>query len=152
MFKLNPLLLSLAAAPGLLFPITGSQAATLKPFSPLLNDYKAGVFCVCNGSTQTLSGIQRFQPGLDGGRSITVGELLSGGRIISDDNVIGADRLTFGAQDYLISVPDVNGSGNNQLPVFNSANISALASVTPANCSTTTTSTESNISMPAWRR
>ncbi|MGJ0192050.1 autotransporter outer membrane beta-barrel domain-containing protein [Pantoea sp. RRHST58] len=132
MFKLNPLLLSLAAAPGLLFPVTGSQAATLKPFSPLLNDNKAGVFCVCNGSTQTLSGIQRFQPGLDGGRPITVGELLSSGRIISDDNVIGADRLTFGAQDYLISVPDVNGSGNNQLPVFNSANISALASVTPA--------------------
>lgn len=132
MFKLNPLLLSLAAAPGLLFPITGSQAATLKPFSPLLNDNKAGVFCVCNGSTQTLSGIQRFQPGEDGGRPITVGELLSGGRIISDDNVIGADRLTFGAQDYLINVPDGNGSGNNPLPVFNSANISALASVTPA--------------------
>ncbi|WP_314413012.1 autotransporter outer membrane beta-barrel domain-containing protein [Pantoea septica] len=132
MFKLNPLLLSLAAAPGLLFPITCSQAATLKPFSPLLNDNKAGVFCVCNGSTQTLSGIQRFQPGLDGGRPITIGELLSGGRIISDDNVIGADRLTFGAQDYLISVPDVNGSGNNQLAVFDSANISALASVTSA--------------------
>ena len=132
MFKLNPLLLSLAAAPGLLFPITFSQAATLKPFSPLLNDNKAGVFCVCNGSTQTLSGIQRFQPGEDGGSPITVGELLSSGRIISDDNVIGADRLTFGAQNYVISVPDVNGSGNNQLSVFNSANISALASVTPA--------------------
>ncbi|UBN53674.1 beta strand repeat-containing protein [Pantoea agglomerans] len=131
MFKLNPLLLSLAAAPGLLFPITSSQAATLKPFSPLVNDNKAGVFCVCNGSTQTLSGIQRFQPGEDGGRPITVGELLSGGRIISDDNVIGADRLTFGAQDYVISVPDING-GNHPLQVFNSASISALAPVTPA--------------------
>ncbi|MGP4129275.1 hypothetical protein OJE16_05575 [Pantoea tagorei] len=131
MFKLNPLLLSLAAAPGLLFPITSSQAATLKPFSPLVNDNKAGVFCVCNGSTQTLSGIQRFQPGEDGGRPITVGELLSGGKIISDDNVIGADRLTFGAQDYVISVPDING-GNHPLQVFNSASISALAPVTPA--------------------
>jgi len=132
LFKLNPILLSLAAAPGLLFPITFSQAATLKPFSPLLNDNKAGVFCVCNGSTQTLSGIQRFQPGEDGGRPITIGELLSSGRIISDDNVIGADRLAFGAQDYVISVPDANGSGNNQIQVYNSANISALASVTPA--------------------
>lgn len=132
MFKLNPILLSLAAAPGLFFPVTFSHAATLKPFSPLLNDNKAGVFCVCNGTTQTLSGIQRFQPGEDGGGRITIGELLSSGRIISDDNVIGADRLTFGAQNYVISVPDVNGSGNNQLQVFNTANISALASVTPA--------------------
>jgi autotransporter family porin len=131
LFKLNPILLSLAAAPGLFFPVTFSQAATLKPFSPLLNDNKAGVFCVCNGSTQTLSGIQRFQPGEDGGGSITIGELLGSGRIISDDNVIGADRLTFGAQNYVINVPDANGSGNNQLQVYNSASISALASVTP---------------------
>ncbi len=132
MFKLNPILLSLATAPCLLFQITFSQAATLKLFSPLLNDNKAGLFCVCNGSTQPLSGIQRLQPGEDGGRPITIGELLSSGRIISDDNVIGADRLAFGAQDYMISVPDVNGSGNNQVQVYNSANISALASVTPA--------------------
>lgn len=127
MFKLNPVLLSLAAAPGLLFPVTFSQAATLKPFSPLLNDNKAGVFCVCNGSTQTLSGIQRFQPGEEGSRPVTVGELLGSGRIISDDNVIGADRLTFGAQDYVISLPN-----NSSVQVYNPASIRALASVTPA--------------------
>lgn len=130
MFKLNPVLLNLVAAQVILFPAAFSMAATLKPFSPLLNDNKAGVFCVCNGSTQTLSGNQQFQPGVDGGQPISVGQLLSSGRVISDDNVIGADRLNFGAQNYVISVPDVNG-GSNTLQVYNTANISALASVTP---------------------
>ncbi|WP_258576246.1 hypothetical protein [Candidatus Pantoea persica] len=131
MFKLNPILISLAAAPGLFIPVAFTHAATLKPFSPLLNDNKAGVFCVCNGSTQKLSGTQRFLPGEDGGGVITIGELLGSGRIISDDNVIGADRLSFGAQDLLIDVPDVSGA-TRSVAVYNSASISMLDSVTPA--------------------
>lgn len=57
MFKLNPLLLSLVAAQGLMFPILLSRAAELKPYSPEINDNKVGAYCLCNGLTHTLRGI-----------------------------------------------------------------------------------------------
>lgn len=127
MFRLHPLVIALAVAQGMLLPVS---AATLKPFSPLLNDNKAGVFCVCNGSTQTLSGNQQFAPGLDGGQSVSIGELLSTGRIIRDESgVIGADRLDLGAQNQTVSVPDVNGNGAVSVAVYNSAAIAQLAKI-----------------------
>lgn len=44
MFKLNPLLLSLVATQGLMFPILLSRTAELKPYSPEINDNKAGAY------------------------------------------------------------------------------------------------------------
>lgn len=57
MFKLNPLLLSLVAARGLMFPIFLLRAKELKPYSPEINDNKVGAYCLCNGLTQTLRGL-----------------------------------------------------------------------------------------------
>ncbi|MCZ4061405.1 hypothetical protein O3W44_23095 [Pantoea sp. LMR881] len=62
MFKLNPLLLGLIAAQGVI-PAFNVTAAELKPYTPELNDNKAGVYCLCNGSTQMLSGLPQFTPG-----------------------------------------------------------------------------------------
>ncbi|WP_312045323.1 autotransporter outer membrane beta-barrel domain-containing protein [Erwinia sp.] len=122
MFKLHPLFLSLIAAQGIIAPAFYSQAATLKPFSPYVNDNKAGVFCVCNGSTQTLSGNQQFLPGLSGAQSFTLRELQ--GRVNNPDLSL-AERpgLDPGTSDYTISVPDWENGGYRPFDVFNSANM-----------------------------
>ena len=52
MFKLNPLLLSLLAAQGLMLSATPVSAVVLKPFTPERNDNKVGAYCLCNGSTR----------------------------------------------------------------------------------------------------
>ncbi|MDW8847728.1 hypothetical protein SD961_17855 [Erwinia sp. MMLR14_017] len=129
MFKFHPLVISFITAYGLMNPATHAWSAVLKPFTPELNDNRAGLFCVCNGSTQTLSGSQQFAPGRQGLQGITVGELLSTGRLISDDNLIGADRLSLGGQNATITLPDANGSGSNRVQVYNSNLMSALPSV-----------------------
>lgn len=121
MFKLHPFVLSLIAAQGIIIPASQTSAATLKPFSPYLNDNKSGVFCVCNGSTQTLSGVQRFASGLSGAQSFTLGELQNlGGR--TDYSLVGKPRLDPGARDYTITVP-ANNDGSATLEVYNSANM-----------------------------
>lgn len=132
MFRLHPLFISLIAAYGVFNPASPVWAATLQPFTPELNDNRAGVFCICNGSTQTLSGNQRFAPGQDGGGTISIGQLLSSGRIISY-SWQDSGRVDLGAQNYVINVPDANGSGNNSVQVYNSAAISAIETNTLPN-------------------
>ena len=129
MFKLHPLFISLVTAYGLMTPATSAWSAVLKPFTPELNDNRVGVFCVCNGSTQILSGNQQFAPGQNGLQAITIGELLSTGRLISDDNLIGADRLSLGGQNGTVTLPDVNGTGSNTVQVYNASQMSALPPV-----------------------
>ncbi|WP_343550384.1 hypothetical protein [Pantoea sp.] len=63
MFKLNPVLLSLVAAQGMMFPLLPTTAAILRTYTPEVNDNKVGAYYLCNGSTQTLSGFPRFKPG-----------------------------------------------------------------------------------------
>ena len=125
MFKLHPLFISLIAAQGLMLPAV--QAATLKPFSPYLNDNRAGVFCVCNGSTQTLSGNQQFAAGLSSAQSFTLGYLQSIGS--TDYLLVGKPRLDPGLPDYTITLPDTDGSGSNTFDVYFSANMRALPTV-----------------------
>lgn len=132
MFRLHPLFISLIAAYGVFNPTSPVWAATLQPFTPELNDNRAGVFCICNGSTQTLSGNQRFAPGQDGGGTLSIGQLLSSGRIISY-SWQDSGRVDLGAQNYVINVPDANGSGNNSVQVYNSAAISAIETTTLPN-------------------
>lgn len=122
MFKLHPLLLSLIAAQGAIAPAFYSQAATLKPFSPYVNDNKVGAFCVCNGSTQTLSGNQQFSPGLSGEQSFTLRELQ--GRVNNPDLSL-AERpgLDPGTGGYTIYVPDWENGGYRPFDVFNSASM-----------------------------
>lgn len=127
MFRLHPLFISLVAAYGVLNPVSPLWAATLKPFTPELNDNHAGVFCICNGSTQTLSGNQQFAPGQDGGGTISIGQLLSTGRII-EYSWQDSGRVGLGPQNYVVNVPD-----GNTLQVYNSAAISALETTTLPN-------------------
>ncbi|WAH61634.1 hypothetical protein LZ023_38620 (plasmid) [Pseudomonas silvicola] len=54
LFKLKPLVISLLAAQGIMIPAMQTNAAVIQPFDPAKNDNKVGVFCVCNGSTQSL--------------------------------------------------------------------------------------------------
>ncbi|WP_271460281.1 autotransporter outer membrane beta-barrel domain-containing protein [Pantoea leporis] len=132
MFRLHPLFISLIAAYGVFNTASPVWAATLQPFTPELNDNRAGVFCICNGSTQTLSGNQLFAPGQDGGGTISIGQLLSSGRIISY-SWQDSGRVDLGAQNYVINVPDANGSGSNSVQVYNSAAINAIETNTLPN-------------------
>lgn len=128
MFKLNSVLLSLVAAQGVIIPVLPTTAAILRPYTPEVNDNKVGAYCLCNGSTQTLSGLPRFAPGESGAGSVTIGELRSIGRIIND-NVIGAERLQIGPQNYSIGVLDPNYHTYGTYQVFNSAELIDLPRV-----------------------
>ncbi|MBB3307321.1 MULTISPECIES: autotransporter outer membrane beta-barrel domain-containing protein [unclassified Enterobacter] len=128
MFKLNPVLLSLVAAQGVMFPVLPTTAAILRPYTPEVNDNKVGAYCLCNGSTQTLNGLPQFAPGESGVGSVTIGELRSIGRIIND-NVIGAERLQIGPQNHTIGILDPNYHTYVNYQVFNSAELVDLPSV-----------------------
>lgn len=128
MFRLNPVLLSLVAAQGMMFPVLPTTAAILKPYTPEINDNKVGAYCLCNGSTQTLSGLPKFASGESGVGSVTIGELQSIGRIIND-NAIGAERLHIGAQNYSIGVLDPNDNTYGNYQVFNSAELVDLPAI-----------------------
>ena len=128
MFKLNPVLLSLVAAQGVMFPVLPTTAAILKPYTPEINDNKVGAYCLCNGSTQTLSGLPQFAPGENGTGSVTIGELRNIGRIIND-NVIGAARLQIGAQNYAIGIPNYEENTYTTYQVFNTAELVDLPAV-----------------------
>lgn len=128
MFKLNPVLISLVAAQGIMFPASLAFSATLKPFTPEFNDNRAGVFCVCNGSTQTLSGNAQFAPGLNGTQSVSLAELRNSGRITAD-NVIGNDRLTLGEQNLNVLIPNFEDDTYTLYPVYDNRAIAALAPV-----------------------
>lgn len=126
MFKLHPIFLSLLAAQGVFVPLNETLAATLKPFSPYVNDNKAGVFCVCNGSTQTLSGNQRFAPGLSGAQSLTLRELQS--QVSNPDISLAlAPGLDPGGRDYAIDVPDWEQGGYKTVYVYNSKGMTETA-------------------------
>ncbi|WP_413676929.1 hypothetical protein [Pantoea dispersa] len=131
MFKLNPLLLSLLAAQGLMLPATHVSAVVLKPYTPERNDNKVGAYCLCNGSTQTLSGVPRFTAGESGMSSVTLGELQKVGRIIND-NLIGEPRLQLGAQNYAIGIPDEETGSYRVYQVYNSAEMIAPAEINGA--------------------
>jgi len=120
LFKLHPLVISLIAAQGVVIPVSDTLAATLKPFSPYVNDNKVGVFCVCNGSTQTLSGIQQFAPGLSSAQSFTLRELQS---MVSNPDLSLATRpgLDPGMPDYVVEIPDWENGGYKEFYAYNSA-------------------------------
>lgn len=131
MFKLNPLLLSLLAAQGLMLSATPVSAVVLNPFTPERNDNKVGAYCLCNGSTQTLSGVPRFNAGESGMSSVTLGELQKVGRIIND-NLIGEPRLQLGAQNYAIGIPDEETGSYRVYQVYNSAEMISPAEINGA--------------------
>lgn len=131
MFKLNPLFLSLVAAQGLLFPILNASAALLKPYTPEFNDNKAGVYCLCNGTTQTLSGLPQFAPGVSGATRITLGELQNTGRIIND-NLIGEKRLDLGLQNFTVRIPDFEAHTSTYYDVYDTFAFNDLLSVSGA--------------------
>ncbi|MFP9433038.1 hypothetical protein [Pectobacterium brasiliense] len=127
-FKLNPVLLSLVAAQCLMFPISLSWAAELKPYTPEINDNKAGAYCLCNSSTQTLRGLPQFAPGESGATTVTFGELQSIGRIIND-NLIGEQRLQIGQQNLTMQIPNFEDWTYTTYDVYNTANLVDLPSV-----------------------
>ena len=128
LFKLNPLVVSLIAAQGMMFPVIQSHAAVIQPFNPIKNDNKVGVFCVCNGSTQALTGLPQFAPGTSGAVSTTLGQLQTEGRIFSD-TLTGRERLALGEQNYDILISDVPNALYTHYSVYDSAALSNLAPI-----------------------
>lgn len=130
MFKLNPVLLGLIAAQGMLFPVLSASAAILKPYTPENNDYKAGVYCLCNGSTQLLSGLPQFAPGESGATRVTLGDLQRTGRIIND-NLTGQQRLNVGQQNLSVIIPDYENNTYKSYSVYDSLAFADLPVVSP---------------------
>ena len=128
LFKLNPLVISLIAAQGMMFPVIQTHAAVIQPFNPVNNDNKVGVFCVCNGSTQALTGLPQFEPGKSGAVATTLGQLQDQGRLFSD-TLTGRERLSLGEQNYDILISDVPNALYTHYSVYNSAALSNLAPI-----------------------
>lgn len=124
MSKLNLVLLGLITAQGFI-PASSLAAAVLKPYTPERNDNKAGVYCLCNGSTQTLSGLPQFAPGKSGETRVTLSELQSAGRIV-DDNLTGEERIAVGPQNLDVIIPDFESNTYTLYKVYDSASIADL--------------------------
>ncbi|WP_244563382.1 beta strand repeat-containing protein [Pantoea rodasii] len=128
-FKLKPLVISLLAAQGIIIPTLQTNATVIQPFDPAKNDNKVGVFCVCNGSTQSLTGLPQFIPGKSGEVPITIGELQDQGRLVTDNNLLGKARLSLGTQDFTITVPNEDHRSYSEFQTYNTAALSSLAPV-----------------------
>lgn len=124
---LNPIALSMMTAQLIFFPVIHTQAATLSSYSPLLNDSGMGK-TVVNGTSETLTGNQAFTSGSDGAVTTTLGEV----NISSGAEYIDQSRLNPGPQNFAITTPDAATGVNTTFQVYNSANLIALAPVTPA--------------------
>src|SRR5471032_2772319 len=125
--------LSVVASPCVfLFPFPAA-AVVLQAFNPADNDQLVGDLLVTSGSSVDLTGNQRFQPGVDGSVSSTLGALQSLGRIVNDHGAIGANRLDIGPANFGITIPDPTTGGNTTFQVYNPSNLVALS---PINAST----------------
>ena len=129
LFKLKPLVISLLAAQGIIIPVMQTNAAVIQPFDPAKNDNRVGVFCVCNGSTQSLTGLPQFTPGKSGELQVSIGELQDQGRLVTDNNLLGKERLSLGAQDFTVSVPNEDHRSYSNFQTYNTAALSNLAPV-----------------------
>lgn len=128
LFKLKPLVISLLAAQGMMLPALPGWAAVIQPFTPEKNDNKVGVFCVCNGSTQSLTGLPQFAPGKSGAVSTTLGQLQDQGRLFSD-TLTGKERLSLGAQNNEVFISDVANGLYSHYSTYNTAALSNLAPI-----------------------
>src|SRR5471030_3124227 len=125
--------LSVVASPCVfLFPFPAA-AVVLQAFNPADNDQLVGDLLVTSGSSVDLTGNQRFQPGVDGSVSSTLGALQGLNRIVNAHGAIGADRLDIGPANFGITIPDPTTGGNTTFQVYNPTSLVAL---TPINAST----------------
>ncbi|MEJ5047589.1 autotransporter outer membrane beta-barrel domain-containing protein [Pantoea nemavictus] len=128
LFKLKPLVISLLAAQGMMYPAAQTSAAIIQPFTPEKSDNKAGVFCVCNGSTQSLTGLPQFTPGKSAEVATTLGQLQDEGRIFTD-SLTGKERLSLGSQNYDVLVSDVANGLYSHYATYDSAALRNLAPI-----------------------
>src|SRR5471030_1101862 len=125
--------LSVVASPCVfLFPFPAA-AVVLQAFNPADNDQLVGDLLVTSGSSVDLTGNQRFQPGVDGSVSSTLGALQGLNRIVNAHGAIGANRLDIGPANFGITIPDPTTGGNTTFQVYNPSNLVALS---PINAST----------------
>lgn len=123
-FTLNPIALGIVAVQTALCVPFASQAAALGPYNPRDNDQQNGALIVTSGS-QTLTGNQAFETGIDGATNTTLGQV----SIVSGAGFIDGARLDTGPQNFAITVPDLTTGGNTTFQVFDSASLVALAPV-----------------------
>jgi len=68
--------LSVMSFPSVLLYPHSATAVVLEPYNPVDNDQLAGRV-TANGTTLDLTGVQRFQTGVDGAVNTTLGDLLN---------------------------------------------------------------------------
>jgi len=123
-FNLNPIVVGIVAAHVVSgFPLA-AQAVTLGAYNPRDNDRQTGSLIVNSGS-QTLTGNQAFEPGVDGAVNTTLGQVT----IASGAQFIDQARLDPGPQNFAITVPDPATGGNTTFQVYDSASLVAQAPI-----------------------
>lgn len=130
--KLNPVMMGLLAAQAVFIPLPVAWAAVLDSYNPMANDGKVGSLNITDGTSQSLTGIQQFDPGLVGTQPTVLGDLLNSSRITSGAALIGAARLDPGPQNFGITIPDPTTGGNTTFQVYNPASLVDQAPVTAA--------------------
>ena len=128
MFKLNPVLLALIAAQGMMFPVLNALAEIINPYTPENNDYKAGALYLRDGSVRTLTGLPQFTPGVSGVTRTTLGELQRAGRIVTD-TLTGQPRINVGQQNLNIVIPEPANNSYKSFHVYDSLALTDLPGI-----------------------
>jgi outer membrane autotransporter protein len=111
----------------LLYPHPAT-AVVLEPYNPVDNDQLAGRV-TANGTTLDLTGVQRFQTGVDGAVNTTLGDLLNKNLVVNGNTFINADHLDIGPQNFGITIPDPTTGGNTTFQVYNPSSLTALPKI-----------------------
>jgi len=118
----------------LIFTLAGStwaQTVTLGTYDPTINDSKIGQQAVAAGASMTIVGPQQFLTGDSGARNTTLGDLSTGGRIVSGAQWIGAARLNPGTMNFGTTVPDPITGGTRVVSTYATANLTPSTPVGP---------------------
>jgi outer membrane autotransporter protein len=120
--------LSVISFPSVLLYPHPATAVVLEPYNPVDNDQLAGRV-TANGTTLDLTGVQRFQTGVDGAVNTTLGDLLNKNLVVNGNTFINADRLDIGPQNFGITIPDPTTGGNTTFQVYNPSSLTALPKI-----------------------
>lgn len=120
--------LSVLSFPSVLLYPHPATAVVLEPYNPVDNDQLAGRV-TANGTTLDLTGVQRFQTGVDGAVNTTLGDLLNKNLVVNGNTFINADRLDIGPQNFGITIPDPTTGGNTTFQVYNPSSLTALPKI-----------------------
>lgn len=125
MMKLTSVAYAILLSQTIILLPPGARAAVLPIYTPAVNDNHGGSLIV-SGTSETLTGNQRFETGETANQDTTLGSV----NITSGAQFLNQPRLEPGPQNFAITIPDVAIGGNTVFQVYNPANLVALPPAT----------------------